>query len=199
MFWLQFRKWNNTHSTLSKRPTMFHIMELLYAECRLHSQLGSLFSFSLFLFQEVNCGGHWLLRPQRTSALCEFRWMTKPGATSVPAQSHPFTYLYLHQFDQESNTLYWLRLSVEYFLSLPICPLKVTTNLPSFQWSWGIVIAERDRKRHSVLALHLIFRTQWTCGESMALITALLYRPGCIGGIKNLTNMLLSCHKTQLI
>lgn len=68
---------------------------------------------------------------------------------------------------------------------LPVCPLKMTPNLPSGQWSWGIVIAQMDRKRHIELAPHLIFITQWTCGESMALITALLYRIESIGKIKN--------------
>ncbi len=68
---------------------------------------------------------------------------------------------------------------------LPVCPPKVTPNLPSGQWSWGIVIAEMDRKRHIELAPHLILTMQRTCRESMALITALLYRIESIGRIKN--------------
>lgn len=59
---------------------------------------------------------------------------------------------------------------------LHVCPLKVTHNLPSGHHSWvSTVITEMDRKRHTELAPHLIFTTQWTCGESMILITAWMY------------------------
>lgn len=81
------------------------------------------------------------------------------------------------------------------YKELPACPLKVTPNLPSGQWSWVTMIAKTGRKRHIELAPYLIFTTQWTCGESMALITALLYRPGSIERIKNWTNTLLNCQK----
>lgn len=45
------------------------------------------------------------------------------------------------------------------YKELPACPLKVTPNLPSGQWSWVTMIAKTGRKRHIELAPYLIFTT----------------------------------------
>lgn len=58
---------------------------------------------------------------------------------------------------------------------------------------------DRQEKAYWARSTSDLHHTRWTCGESMALITALLYRPGSIGRIKDWTNTLLDCQKTQLI
>lgn len=127
-----------------------------------------------------------------TSAVCSDLVCLNPQTAQYKQQGHACKVVSDRVFGQQSINV---ALHPHSCKESAVCPLKVTPYLPSGQWGWVTVIAETDRKRHIELELHLIFNTQWTCGESMSSITPLLYRPVSIGRLNSWTSTDLACPK----
>lgn len=123
--WLQLRKWNNKKGDLSKQPATSHIMEPFYAKCMLHTLPGSALSFSFVFFRGWTVE---VIDYQTPEDACS-TWVQMNDKAwsnhSVPAPSHLFTHFSpspscLTRRLKMSDALYWLRLSVGYFLSVAV-------------------------------------------------------------------------------